>query len=83
MKIFGIIFVIAGFTLRYWLGKRAFNRRAITGLEGFKSYENMQLTKLLEGIIRLSSVVLILGGIILFLLSLISLYSVHHQIQHK
>jgi len=60
------------------VNRRVFKRRAITGLEGFKSYGHMKLTRFYEGLIRLLSLLLIIGGVILFLLSLVSPYGLHH-----
>jgi hypothetical protein len=83
MQVFGIVLVVAGMAIRYWINKRAFDRRAITGLEGFKSYGEMRLTRLFEGILRFVSLLVIIGGIILFLLSLVSPYGIHHPVHHN
>ena len=46
--VIGIIFLIAGLGLRYWLNRRKFYRRGPMGAEGFSSYESSVIIKLLE-----------------------------------
>jgi hypothetical protein len=82
MKGFGIIFIIAGFILRYWLNRREFNRRTSTGMQAFRSYEHARLTRLLERFGKLIGLFLILGGCVLVLLSYISPYGMHNQGHH-
>ncbi len=77
MKIIGIIFIVAGIALRYWVNKRRFDRRAITGLEMFSSYGKARLTVFLERLIKLLGLLLIAGGGILVLLSMMSPYGLH------
>lgn len=63
----GITLVICALYLRYWRGKRKFNRRNMAGMEGFKSYESSLLANWLEGTARLLAVILMVLGIILLL----------------
>lgn len=37
--VLGIIALVSGLALRYWINRRKFNRRAATGAEGFSNYE--------------------------------------------
>ena len=46
--VIGIIFLIAGLGLRYWLNRRKFYRRGPMGAEGFSSYESSVFIKLIE-----------------------------------
>ena len=46
--VIGIIFLVAGLGLRYWLNRRKFYRRGPMGAEGFSSYESSVIIKLLE-----------------------------------
>ena len=46
--IIGIIFLVAGLGLRYWINRRKFYRRGPMGAEGFSSYESSVIIKLLE-----------------------------------
>ncbi|MEZ2337298.1 hypothetical protein AB6735_16765 [Mucilaginibacter sp. RCC_168] len=63
---------------KYWIGRRRFYRRSITGLEGFKSYEQMRLIRFIEWLGVIFANLLIMGGILLFLLCLIPPYG-HHK----
>ena len=46
--VIGIIFVVAGVGLRYWINRRKFYRRSPMGAEGFSSYESSVFIKLIE-----------------------------------
>ena len=46
--VIGIIFLVAGLGLRYWINRRKFYRRSPMGAEGFSSYESSVIIKLLE-----------------------------------
>lgn len=53
----------------YFVGRRSFYRRNVAGIEEFNGYSRMLMTTFLERIIKLVSVVLLLGGLsMLFLL---------------
>ncbi|OUJ69205.1 hypothetical protein BXP70_26695 [Hymenobacter crusticola] len=66
---FGILVALSGFILRYFMNRRAFNRRNAAGIEEFRSFEQATGSKLLESIGRLVGLVLIIGGFGLTLLS--------------
>ena len=69
MRIIGLAMLVAGFTVNYVIARRRFNRRSITGLEGFKSFENAWLTRLVERFGSLVAKLFILIGISILVLS--------------
>ena len=79
MKGLAIIIIIIGVSIRYWLGRRSFDRRNHFGLEGFKSYKKMRFTRALETFVNLIAGLLILAGIIVFLLALVPPPGHSHQ----
>jgi hypothetical protein len=68
ISIMGWIALLLGVAIRYIIGRRKFNRRAITGLEQFNSYEKAVGTTLLEKLFKLFALILILAGILLLIL---------------
>lgn len=58
----GIILLIIGFALNYTINRRRFNRRSITGVELFRSYEQALFIRGIEGVIVLIARVLITSG---------------------
>ncbi|SMO72307.1 hypothetical protein SAMN06265171_105219 [Chryseobacterium rhizoplanae] len=46
----GIVFLLLGFGLRYWINRRKFNRRNVAGLEGFSNYEKATFINFIERI---------------------------------
>ena len=69
MKVLGIILLVVGCIIWYLVGKRRFNRRTITGVEVFRSYENAWLTRLGESVLRLIALFLIILGVSALILS--------------
>jgi hypothetical protein len=65
MTIFGILLALLGLGLRYWVNRRAFNRRNAAGVELFNSYEAATGNRLLEGLGRKIGGVLLFVGILL------------------
>lgn len=63
----GFILTALGFTIRYIIGRRRFNRRGITGLQVFSSYENWWLTTRLESLFSLLALLAILAGLFLLI----------------
>jgi len=57
---------IIGCLIIYLTGRRRFNRRGITGLETFRSYEEAVLIRLMETIVRFLAWIMILAGLFLF-----------------
>ncbi len=58
----GWIALVLGLAIRYFINRRKFNRRAVTGLEQFGSYEKAVGTNLLERLFKLVGLILILLG---------------------
>jgi hypothetical protein len=69
MKIIALILIVFGIVIRYSIKKRKFNRRALTGVELFNSYEAAWITRLLETFIFWSATLMVLLGIFLLFLS--------------
>ena len=61
----GIIALIIGVSLRYWINRRKFYRRSPMGVEGFSSYEKSVVTIFLEGSAKWISVGLIIFGFLM------------------
>ena len=61
----GIIALIIGVSVRYWINRRKFYRRNPMGLEGFSSYEKSVVTIFFEGSLKWISFVLIIFGLLM------------------
>jgi hypothetical protein len=77
MEGFAIFLALLGFIIKYWIGKRKFNRRTITGVEGFRSYEQMKLVRFIEWLGLLIGNILIIIGVLLFLFFIVTSNSSH------
>ena len=62
--ILGIIALVGGIALRYWINRRKFYRRSPTGSEGFSNYEKSVLIRFLERIGKWIAYVLIILGVL-------------------
>lgn len=62
--IIGIIFLVTGLGLRYWINRRKFYRRGSMGAEGFSSYESSAIIKLLEKFGKWVAYALIIFGLL-------------------
>ena len=71
MYIIGLAMLVVGFTINYIIARRKFNRRSITGLEEFKSFEDAWLTRLAENFGSLVAKLFILIGIFILVLSIV------------
>ena len=71
VRIFSASLLIVGFFLSYVISRRRFNRRSITGLQGFRSYDKGWRTLLFERIVKGIARILIVVGIILFAITFI------------
>jgi hypothetical protein len=56
-----------GLIIRYWIGRRRFNRRSIAGLQLFSSYEKWWLITRIESLINLLALLAIITGIFLLI----------------
>ncbi|MEB2776347.1 hypothetical protein SYJ56_13575 [Algoriphagus sp. D3-2-R+10] len=65
VSILGVVLVLSGFAIRYWTGKRRFNRRGPGGLQHYSSYSKALIVSVIERIANLLSIPIILGGIFL------------------
>lgn len=63
----GAICVIIGLILRYKVAKRRFNRRNITGLQFYETYDQGLVTRFMEGFARFVGPLLLLVGTVLVL----------------
>uniref|UniRef100_UPI0009B74ADF hypothetical protein n=1 Tax=Myroides odoratimimus TaxID=76832 RepID=UPI0009B74ADF len=63
----GILSLVLGIGLIYWINRRKFYRRNVAGLEGFSSFEASVFIRLLERIGKWLAYALILLSILLFL----------------
>ncbi|MBW3524805.1 molybdenum ABC transporter permease [Chryseobacterium sp. NKUCC03_KSP] len=62
--VIGIIFLVAGLALRYWINRRKFYRRSATGAEGFSSYEKSVAIKFVERVGKWAAYALIIFGLL-------------------
>ena len=76
--VLGIIALVLGLGLRYWINRRKFYRRSPTGAEGFSSYEKSVIIKTSERLGKWIAYALIIFGV-LFLWS----YSRQKKAQEK
>lgn len=74
----GIVFLIIGLAMLYWINRRKFNRRGIAGIEEFKSYENAVFSKIIEWIGKWIAYVLIALSMLYFWK-----YHKHNKIQNS
>jgi cbb3-type cytochrome oxidase subunit 1 len=64
--IIGIVAVILGGTLRYWVNRNRFNRRNPSGLEQFSSYNKSVAVTAYESVIKNIGTLLLLVGLLFF-----------------
>ncbi|HWK58350.1 MAG TPA: hypothetical protein VNQ80_13485 [Parapedobacter sp.] len=62
--VIGIIFLVIGLGLRYWINRRRFYRRSPTGAEGFSSYEKSVAIRLVERLGKWIAYALIIFGVL-------------------
>jgi len=80
--IIGLLFLVIGYLIRYFIGKRKFKRRAVTGLERFKSYNSALTTNFLEGILLVIAKLLIIAGFLLIGFWLVDRYGFAKSVRH-
>jgi uncharacterized membrane protein len=66
-QITGVIVLVAGIAIRYVIAKRVFNRRAVTGMQLFRSCGQSLFTRFLEWIAKLTGTLIIIIGAILLI----------------
>lgn len=62
--VIGIICLVFGFGLLYWIGRRKFYRRNAMGAEGFSSYEASVFVRFIERIGKWIAYILIIFGLL-------------------
>lgn len=62
--VIGILFLVLGLGLRYWINRRKFYRRSPTGAEGFSSYESSVAIKFLERVGKWIAYTMIIFGLL-------------------
>lgn len=83
IQILSVVLIIMGWAIKYWMNRRKFYRRNAAGIEGFKSYEKMRLTVLLENLGWLIGNILITIGILAFLLTFVMPLGHHKSVGHN
>lgn len=61
--VLGIIALVCGLSLRYWINRRKFYRRSPMGSEGFSNYEKSVIVTFLERIGKWIAYILIVSGV--------------------
>jgi len=61
--VLGIILLLTGTGLLYWVGRRIFNRTNAAGTEVFASFEHKHIARFSEKLIRLTGWLFILTGL--------------------
>ncbi|MCT1524715.1 molybdenum ABC transporter permease [Sphingobacterium hotanense] len=62
--VIGILFLVAGLALRYWINRRRFYRRNPMGAEGFSSYESSVFIRFIERIGKWIAYAMIIFGLL-------------------
>lgn len=62
--VIGIIFLVVGLGLRYWINRRRFYLRSPTGAEGFSSYEKSVVIRFVERLGKWIAYALIIFGVL-------------------
>lgn len=62
--VIGIIFLVLGLALRYWINRRKFYRRGPMGAEGFSSYESSVFIKFIESVGKWIAYAMIIFGLL-------------------
>ncbi|MBB4801673.1 molybdenum ABC transporter permease [Flavobacterium aquidurense] len=74
--VIGILFLVLGLGLRYWINRRKFYRRDSMGAEGFSSYEKSVAIKFIERLGKWIAYAMIIFG-------LLSLWAYSHEKKEK
>ena len=65
VQVYGIIILIIGVALRYYINRRRFNRKNGAAVEMFRNFEHKSFVRSLEGVFRLIATLLIIVGFLL------------------
>jgi hypothetical protein len=77
IRIAAILMLIIGFMIRYTVARRKFNRRAMTGAEGFRSFERAWSITFGERVARRIGTFLIIIGILLLVSTIVNFRSIY------
>jgi hypothetical protein len=69
--------LLLGIFIRHLIKRGRFYRRNVAGLQTFRSYTRSVLIPLIEGIVNLVALILIAGGGIIFVGSIVMLFGQH------
>ncbi len=65
-QLYGIVMLVAGIAIRYFIGRRRFNRRGVGGLQHFANYERAVFITLLERVfIWIANILMLFGAIMI------------------
>lgn len=64
-----VVVLLTGLLLRYWIGRRRYNRRNVAGLQCFKSYSAALFTLTVEKVLNIIATLMIAGAILLYLIT--------------
>ncbi len=64
----GIVLFIVGLALRYFINRRAFNRRNSAGVEQFTSFEAATGNKFIEGAGRIAGTIMLVLGVLVIIM---------------
>jgi hypothetical protein len=79
----GIILLVVGLALRYWMNRRRFDRTIATGLQRYKNYEHKTILFYIELTVRLMAWTLILLGLFFLGIECFNNHRAAHYKQQK
>lgn len=77
VRIAAILMLIVGFAIRYGVARCGFNRRAMTGAQGFRSFERAWSITLGERVAKWFGTFLIIIGIIVLISTIANFRSIY------
>lgn len=83
VQVYGIIILIAGLAIRYFVNRRKFNRRNQFAVETFRTYEHKTFSFIFEKLLMYIAWPLILIGLFIFFMGWVSKKSVEKRIKEK
>jgi hypothetical protein len=66
--LYTVLLIATGLLLRYWIGKRRFDRKNVAGLQNFTRYRNAVIILTIENIVVWIANLLIVAGVALYYL---------------
>lgn len=71
IRMLALAVLLVGFLANYLIARQKFNRRSVTGREGFHSFEHAWLTRLAEKVGSMVAKLFILIGIFMLVLNVV------------